>query len=80
MQKKNEENILVFEIIESALVALNCLYQLYAKSISYDPLHTIAFTAINKYGKGAAMTISAMFERVYDVAFRRILETGIFRH
>ena len=32
----------------------------------------IAFTVINKYGKGAAVEISTMFGPVYHVAFRKI--------
>ena len=33
---------------------------------------SIAFTVINKYGKGGAMEISTMFGRVYHVAFGKI--------
>ena len=44
----------------------------FCMSVTQTFCKSIAFTVINKYGKGAAMEISAMFRRVYHVAFRKI--------
>ena len=88
MQKQNEKKFFVFELIASELIALNCLDSeentCYREAVCYEIVlrfcmsltvtfyKSIAFTVINKYGKGAAMQISTMFGRVYHVAFRRI--------
>ena len=41
---------------------------------------TIAFTVINKYGKGAVLDISTKFGRIYHVALKGSSEKGLFRH
>ena len=42
--------------------------------------NSIAFTVINKYGKGAVVQISTVFRSVYRVACQRASKTGLFRH
>ena len=73
MQKKVQKRFFLFEIIPSELVALNCLYleentcfpQLMCKlkvlrfciSLRETFSNSIAFTVINKYGKGVVVQI-----------------------
>ena len=88
MQKKNQKKFFLFEILASKFVPLNCLYYkentCHRHSVCYETdlkfcislaenfRKSIAFTVMNKSGKGAAMEISRMFRRVYHVILRRI--------
>ena len=88
MQQKIQKKFFLFETIASELVTLNCLYKeentwhrhsvcwetvlRFSMSLTETFCKSIAFTVINKYGKGAAMQISTMFGHVYHVAFRKI--------
>ena len=89
MHKKIEKKFFVFEIIASELVALNSVYSeentchphsmccktvlRFCMSLTQTFCKSIAFTVINKYGKGGVLDISTKFEHIYHVAFRRIL-------
>ena len=77
MTKKLEKRFFVFEKITSEFVGLNCFSQekntIHRHSVYYETVfrffifvtetfcQAIVFAVINKYGKGAALQISAKF-------------------
>ena len=89
MKKKIQIKFFVFEMLASEFITLNWLYQeentCHRHSVCQETVlrfyislteafcNTIVVTVIKKFGKQAALQFSTKFERIYHVAFRRIL-------